>query len=194
MKMICVYCGSNPGRDSRYVEEACSFVREMTVRNIGLVYGGASIGVMGAIADTVLHEGGEVVGVIPQSLVDKEIAHNGLTELKIVGSMHERKALMAELSDGFIALPGGLGTLEEIIEVLTWAQLGFHTKPCGLLNILGYYDGLSSFLNHAVHEQFIKKEHHSMLIIENNPQRLLNQFLAYKSPLQMNKWIQRDGM
>ena len=194
MKKICVYCGSNPGRDSRYVEEACSFVREMTVRNIGLVYGGASIGVMGAIADTVLHEGGEVVGVIPQSLVDKEIAHNGLTELKIVGSMHERKALMAEMSDGFIALPGGLGTLEEIIEVLTWAQLGFHTKPCGLLNILGYYDGLSSFLNHAVHEQFIKKEHHSMLIIENNPQRLLDQFMAYNSPRQMNKWIQRDGM
>lgn len=194
MKKICVYCGSNPGRDSGYVEEACSFVREMTVRKIGLVYGGARIGVMGAIADTVLHEGGEVIGVIPQSLVDKEIAHNGLTELKIVGSMHERKALMAELSDGFIALPGGLGTLEEIIEVLTWAQLGFHTKPCGLLNIHGYYDGLSSFLNHAVHEQFIKKEHHSMLIIENNPQRLLDQFLAYKSPLQMNKWIQRDGM
>ena len=149
---------------------------------------------MGAIAETVLHEGGEVVGVIPQSLVDKEIAHHGLTELKVVGSMHERKALMAELSDGFIALPGGLVTLEEIIEVLTWAQLGFHTKPCGLLNIHGYYEGLSSFLNPAVHEQFIKKEHHSMLIIENNPQRLLDQLWAYKSPLQMNKWVQRDGI
>ncbi len=194
MKKICVYCGSNPGRDPIYIEGACALVREIAARNIGLVYGGASIGIMGAIADTVLHEGGEVVGVIPQSLVDKEIAHHGLTELKVVGSMHERKALMAELSDGFIALPGGLVTLEEIIEVLTWAQLGFHTKPCGLLNIHGYYDGLSSFLNPAVHEQFIKKEHHSMLIIENNPQRLLDQLWAYKSPLQMNKWVQRDGI
>ncbi len=194
MKKICVYCGSNPGRDPIYIEGACALVREIAARNIGLVYGGASIGIMGAIADTVLHEGGEVVGVIPQSLVDKEIAHHGLTELKVVGSMHERKALMAELSDGFIALPGGLVTLEEIIEVLTWAQLGFHTKPCGLLNIHGYYEGLSSFLNPAVHEQFIKKEHHSMLIIENNPQRLLDQLWAYKSPLQMNKWVQRDGI
>ena len=194
MKKICVYCGSNPGRDPIYIEGACALVREIAARNIGLVYGGASIGIMGAIADTVLHEGGEVVGVIPLSLVDKEIAHHGLTELKVVGSMHERKALMAELSDGFIALPGGLVTLEEIIEVLTWAQLGFHTKPCGLLNIHGYYEGLSSFLNPAVHEQFIKKEHHSMLIIENNPQRLLDQLWAYKSPLQMNKWVQRDGI
>ena len=189
MKSICVYCGSNPGRDSRYVEGACSLVREMTVRNIGLVYGGASIGIMGAIADTALQEGGRVTGIIPQSLVDKEIAHKGLSELRIVASMHERKALMADLSDGFIALPGGLGTIEEIIEVLTWAQLGFHAKPCGLLNLGGYYDGLTAFLDHAVHEQFIKKEHHSLLIVDDNQRRLLDRFEAYRSPLQVNKWV-----
>ena len=148
---------------------------------------------MGAIADTALEAGGQVVGVIPQSLVDKEIAHVALTELKIVGSMHERKTLMAELSDGFIALPGGLGTMEEIIEVLTWAQLGFHSKPCALFNLLGYYNGLSIFLDHAVNEQFIKDEHRSLLIIENNPQRLLDRFMAYKSPKQLNKWIKFDA-
>jgi uncharacterized protein (TIGR00730 family) len=194
MKNICLYCGSNPGKDPGYVDGACSLVREIVARNIGIVYGGASVGIMGAIADTALKAGGQVMGVIPQSLVDKEIAHAALTDLKIVGSMHERKALMAELSDGFIALPGGLGTMEEIIEVLTWAQLGFHAKPCALFNLLGFYNGLSTFLDHAVNEQFIKGEHRSLLIIENNPQRLLDHFMAYTSPRQTNKWIKFDAI
>lgn len=194
MKKICIYCGSNPGRDSGYIEGACSLVREMTARNIGLIYGGASVGIMGAIADTALQEGGQVVGVMPQSLVDKEIAHQKLTELRVVGSMHERKALMADLSDGFIALPGGLGTLEEIIEVFTWAQLSFHSKPCALFNLCGYYDGLSVFLDHAVNEQFIKKEHRSLLLIDDNPQRLLDKFEGYKAPPEINKWIVRDEL
>lgn len=145
-----------------------------------------------AIADTALEAGGKITGGIPQCLVDKEIAHTTLTELKVVSSMHERKAFMAELSDGFIALPGGLGTVEEIIEVLTWAQLGFHSKPCALFNLLGFYNGLSTFLDHAVNEQFIKDEHRSLLIIEHNPQRLLDHFMAYKSPDQINKWIKFD--
>lgn len=194
MKNICLYCGSNPGKDPEYIDGARSLVREIVAQNIGIVYGGASIGIMGAVADTALEAGGKVVGVIPQSLVDKEISHTALTELKIVGSMHERKALMAELSDGFIALPGGLGTMEEIIEVLTWAQLGLHSKPCALFNLLGFYNGLSTFLDHAVSEQFIKDEHRSLLIIEHNPQRLLEHFMAYTSPVQINKWIKFDAI
>ena len=145
MKRVCVYCGSSPGIKPEYREAARVLGQELARREIGLVYGGASIGMMGEIADTVLGNGGEVIGVMPQALINKEVSHPGLTELKVVKSMHERKATMADLSDGFIALPGGLGTVEELFEILTWAQLGFHTKPIGLLNVLGYYDSRAGF-------------------------------------------------
>lgn len=192
MKRICVYCGSSPGKRPEYVRSACALADELVKRDIGLVYGGASVGIMGKIADRALAGGGEVIGVIPQALVDKEVAHNGLTELKVVKSMHERKAIMADISDGFIALPGGLGTIEELFEVLTWAQLGFHKKPCALLNVEGYYDSLSTFLDNAVEEQFIKDIHRSMLIIDKTADRLLDQIEAYV-PSIVDKWIERDN-
>ncbi len=191
MEKICVYCGSSPGRTPEYFDCARVLAKELVRRNIGLVYGGASAGIMGELANTVLNSGGEVVGVIPQSLVDKEVAHNDLTELKVVNSMHERKAIMAELSDGFIALPGGLGTIEELFEVLTWSQLGFHKKPCALLNIKQYYNSLSLFLDHAVEEQFIKPIHHEMLLVEEDPYKLLNAMETYIAP-SVDKWIGRE--
>jgi len=162
--------------------------QELVKNDIGLVYGGASVGIMGEIADTVLAEGGEVVGVIPQALVEKEISHKKLTELRVVESMHERKTMMAEISDGFIALPGGLGTLEELFEVLTWSQLGFHKKPCALLNVEGYYDSLLAFLAHAVDEQFIKPVHHEKLLVESSPIELLLAMSRYQPP-SADKWI-----
>jgi uncharacterized protein (TIGR00730 family) len=160
-------------------------------REVCLVYGGASVGIMGEIADTVLAGGGEVIGVIPQALVDKEVSHTGLTELKIVNSMHERKEIMADISDGFIALPGGLGTLEEIFEVLTWAQLGFHHKPCALLNVNGYYDTLTQFLDHAVAEGFVASIHREMLLVEDDPHMLLEIMSTYSAPA-VDKWIGRN--
>jgi len=193
MKTICVYCGSSSGKSPEYRKAARALAKEMVARNISLVYGGADVGLMGEIANTVLAHGGEVTGIIPQSLIDKEVGRQGLTKLHIVDSMHARKALMAELSDGFIALPGGLGTLEELFEVLTWSQLGFHNKPCGLLNIKQYYDGLSQFLDHAVSQQFVKPIHRDMLIKANNPSKLLDQMESYAPP-QVTKWISRDGL
>ncbi len=191
MKKICVYCGSSPGRRPEYIDSAKALARELLARHIGLIYGGASVGIMGEIADTVLAGGGEVIGVIPQSLVDKEVSHSGLTELKIVNSMHERKAVMAEISDGFIALPGGLGTIEELFEVLTWSQLGFHKKPCALLNIKQYYHSLSLFLDHAVKEKFVKPIHREMLLVEEDPAILLDAMKEY-SPPAVDKWIGRN--
>jgi uncharacterized protein (TIGR00730 family) len=182
MKRICVYCGSSPGRDPCYAEAAQELAQALVDRNLGLVYGGAEVGLMGVVADAVLAAGGEVIGVIPRALEAKEVAHKRLTELRTVGSMHERKALMVELSDGFIALPGGLGTLDELFEVLTWAQLGLHGKPCGLLNVLGYYDALTKFLEHAVHEQFVRGSHREMLLVDTNPGHLLERFARYRSP------------
>lgn len=179
MNKVCVYCGSRSGRRPEYSYAARSLAKALTLRGIGLVYGGASVGIMGEIADAVLAGGGEVIGVIPQALVDKEVAHNGLTELKVVGSMHERKQVMMDLSDGFIALPGGLGTQEELFEVLTWSQLDFHKKPCGLLNVEGYYDKLCSFLDHAVDEQFVKTHHREMLLVEDSPEKLLTLMEAF---------------
>ena len=161
---------------------------ELVARNIGLVYGGANVGIMGEIANTVLEGGGDVIGVIPQSLVDKEVSHQGLTELKVVDTMHERKAIMAEISDGFIALPGGLGTLEELFEVLTWSQLGFHKKPCGILNINQFYEKLSLFLDHAVDEEFIKPIHREMILVEDEPKVLLAAMENYRAPA-VDKWI-----
>jgi uncharacterized protein (TIGR00730 family) len=192
MKRLCVYCGSSPGSQPDYVEAAKNLGRALVERNIDLVYGGASVGLMGVLANTVLAEGGYVIGIMPQNLVDKEVAHTGLSELRVVKSMHERKTLMAELSDGFIALPGGLGTLEEIFEVLTWAQLGLHQKPCGLLNICAYYRSLIDFLAHAVSEKFLKEVYHAMLLVEEQPQRLIERFERYKVPA-VGKWVGRTS-
>ncbi len=191
MKKICVYCGSSPGKSPEYIDSARALARELVTRNIGLVYGGASVGIMGEIANCVLAGGGEVVGVIPQSLVDREVSHNGLTELIVVGSMHERKAIMTKMSDGFIALPGGLGTIEELFEVLTWSQLGFHQKPCALLNVKQYYSSLCSFLDNAVEEQFVKSIHSEMLLVENEPSKLLDSMENYTPPV-VDKWIGRN--
>ncbi|MSP39184.1 MAG: TIGR00730 family Rossman fold protein [Deltaproteobacteria bacterium] len=173
---ICVFTGSRHGARGEYAEAATRLGRELVARNYGLVYGGGNVGLMTVIADTVLELCGQVIGVIPDSLVSKEVAHRGLSELRIVQSMHERKALMAELSDGFIAMPGGIGTMEEFFEVLSWAQLGIHAKPCGLLNVAGYYDPLIQFLDHAVEQDFIKPKHRALLVVERAPARLLDCF------------------
>jgi uncharacterized protein (TIGR00730 family) len=175
-RKICVFTGSRHGRSSEHHAAAKRLGRTLSARGYGLVYGGGNVGLMTVIADTVLESGGEVTGVIPDALVSKEVAHRGLSDLRVVGSMHERKALMAELSDGFIAMPGGIGTLEEFFEVLSWAQLGLHEKPCGLLNATGYYDRLIAFLDHAVTEDFIKPKHRALMIVEANPERLLDRF------------------
>jgi uncharacterized protein (TIGR00730 family) len=190
MKRICVYCASSPGSQPDYTEAAGNLAQALVQRNIDLVYGGASVGVMGVLANSVLAAGGHVIGIIPQALVDREVAHSGLSDLRVVPSMHERKMLMAELSDGFIALPGGLGTLEEIFEILTWAQLGLHQKPCGLLNIRDYYRSLIDFLDHAVAEKFIKDAHRAMLLVEEQPRRLLERFERYNAPT-VAKWVDR---
>lgn len=188
---ICIYCGSSPGRLDAYASAACSLAESLVSRNIRLVYGGASIGIMGMVADQVLKLGGQVIGVIPKALAHKEIAHQHLTELHVTQSMHERKMLMAELSDGFIALPGGIGTLEELFEIWTWAQLGFHHKPCGLLNVEGYYDALITFLDHVRAEQFVKEHHHAMLMVETNPDELLERYVNYQPPA-VTHWLGKD--
>ncbi len=192
MKNLCVYCGSSSGRISDYALAARQLAKAMASKGIGLIYGGASVGIMGEIADSVLKEGGNVIGVIPKGLFRKEVAHTGITELREVSSMHERKSLMADLSDGFIALPGGLGTLEEIFEIITWSQLGMHQKPCGLLNVCHYYDKLIGFLDHAVSEQFIKTTHRSTILIDECPDALLEKFEVYKAP-ETAKWIDRKS-
>lgn len=188
MKRICVYCGSNPGRLPQYRAAAAELAAELIKRELGLVYGGASVGVMGELANRMLEGGGEVIGVMPQPLVDKEIAHRGLTDLHVVTTMHERKALMADLADGFIALPGGFGTLEELFEILTWLQLGVHDKPCGLLNTDDYYSKLQAFIEHAVNEEFIKPQYQTLLLIEQTPQALLNAMTRFTPPLRAH-WI-----
>jgi len=188
---ICVYCGSSPGRIEAYGSAGCALAKSLVSRNIRLVFGGAGIGIMGLVADQVLKLGGQAIGVIPKALAHKEVAHKNLTELHVTQSMHERKMLMAELSDGFIALPGGIGTLEELFEIWTWAQLGFHNKPCGLLNVEGYYDSLIGFLDHVLAEQFVKKDHHAMLIVETNPDALLDHYINYQPPA-VRHWVGKD--
>lgn len=188
MQRICIYCGSSPGNNPIYRDVAERLATEMVSRNLGLVYGGASIGIMGVIADAVMAQGGEVIGVIPKVLVEKEVSHMSLTDLRVVNSMHERKSLMAELADGFIALPGGLGTLEELFEILTWAQLGLHQKPCALLNVNGYYDALISFLDQAVAEQFVKPKHRGLLLVEHSPSRVIELLLDYQVTM-VERWI-----
>lgn len=191
MKSVCVFCGSNCGKGAFYTAAAKAMGAAIANRGMKLVYGGAHVGLMGAAADAALAAGGEVVGVIPTALVDLEVAHNGLSELHEVGSMHERKALMADLSDGFIALPGGAGTLEEVFEVWTWGQLGYHRKPVGFLNIAGYFDHLTAFLDHQCEERFMRQEHRRMLIFRTDPRELLDDFERYQPP-QVEKWIADD--
>jgi uncharacterized protein (TIGR00730 family) len=188
---LCVYCGSSPGRLGAYALAAVSLAEALVSRNITLVYGGAGIGIMGLLADNVLQLGGKAIGVIPRALAHKEVAHQNLTELHITQSMHERKMLMAGLADGFIALPGGIGTLEELFEIWTWAQLGFHSKPCGLLNVEGYYDLLIGFLDHAMAEQFVKKHHHGLLLVEETSDALLERFANYQTPA-VTHWVGKN--
>ncbi len=179
---VCVYCGSSPGLDRTYVDAAKDLGRELAVKDIGLIYGGGNVGVMGEIANAVFEAGGEVIGVIPKSLVSKEIANFDITDLLVVPTMHDHKALMIEMADAFIALPGGFGTLEEFFEAVTWGQLGIHNKPCGLLNIDGYYDKLMQFLDHSVEAQFIHRTHRSMVFIEQDLGALLRRFKGYMPP------------
>lgn len=191
IRRVCVYCGSSPGAQPAYAEAARALGTLLAVEGIGLVTGGGRVGLMGAVADAVLAAGGEAVGVIPQALVDREVAHEGLTRLHVVQTMHERKALMADLSDAFVALPGGLGTLEEISEMLTWAQLGIHHKPCGLLNVAGYYAPLVQFLDHAVEERFVRRAHREMITTATDAQALLDGLRAHAPPT-AGKWLDRS--
>lgn len=182
MKRLCVFCGSGTGARPEYLEAAESMGDALLERGIGLVYGGANVGTMGRIASTVLHGGGEVIGVIPASLVKKEVAYEELQDLRIVDTMHERKALMNDLSDGFISLPGGLGTFEELFEALAWGQLGIHSKPSGVLNVQGFYNKMLSFIDHAAEEQFMQKAHRDMILVHDSAEGLLEMFKAYVPP------------
>jgi uncharacterized protein (TIGR00730 family) len=188
LRRVCVFCGSNTGRNPAYRRLAEDLGRSLAARGLGVVYGGGRVGLMGALADAALAAGGEVIGVIPRALMDREIGHRGLTDLRIVGSMHERKALMAELADGFVALPGGIGTLEELFEVWTWAQLGLHGKPCGLLDADGFFRPLVGFLDHLVLTGFVQSAHRGMLHTADTPEALLAAFADYQAPL-VAKWV-----
>jgi uncharacterized protein (TIGR00730 family) len=188
MKRVCVFAGSNSGYQPIYRKIAEALGHALAERHLGLVYGGARIGLMGVLANAVLHSGGHVTGVIPAALVEKEVGHSGLGDLRVVSSMHERKAMMADLADGFIALPGGWGTLDEFFEILTWAQLGIHQKPCGLLNVQGYFDGLLSFVEHSMNEGFVRREYRSMLSVSESAASLLDMLRVQKPP-GVEKWI-----
>lgn len=190
MTRLAVYCGSSPGADPAYAAAARALGREMAARGIGLVFGGGHVGLMGAIADAVLEAGGEVIGVIPEALRDKELAHQGCTELHVVSTMHERKSLMADYAKGFIAMPGGFGTFDEIFEMLTWGQLGYHTRPCGFLNVAGYYDALFAFLDSCVEARFVTRVHCEMIIAATDPAELLDRMAAFQPPDQA-KWLDR---
>jgi hypothetical protein len=182
VKRICVFCGAAEGARPAYAEAARRFGTELVARGFGLVYGGCAVGMMGILADTVLAQGGEVIGVIPERLASRELAHTGLTELLVVGSMHERKATMASLVDGFAVLPGGLGTLDETFEALTWAQLGLHGKPVGALNVEGYWDGLRRLIEHAVRERFVAPQYAELLLFADTPSELLDGLAAWRAP------------
>jgi uncharacterized protein (TIGR00730 family) len=192
MKRICVFCGSSEGSRPEYRVAAGEMAAELVRRNIGLVYGGSNVGLMGIIADAVLRAGGEAQGVIPGHLMAREVGHKGLTKLHVVLSMHERKALMADLSDAFVALPGGFGTLEEFCEVVTWTQLGLHAKPCGILNVMGYYSPLLEMFDHAVEERFLKPENRALVLARDEPADLL-QALEEWRPAHIEKWLDREG-
>ncbi len=185
-----MFCGSNRGAREVYSDAATSLGRLLASQGIGVVYGGGHVGLMGAVADAALAAGGEVIGVIPQALFDKEIAHRGLSELRVVGSMHERKALMADLAEGFIALPGGYGTLDEFCEILTWSQLGIQKKPCGILNVAGFFDSFLNLLDHAVQEGFLSPLHREYVLVQDEPEQLLAAMAAYKMQT-FDKWTDR---
>src|ERR1700684_4101640 len=193
MRSICVFCGSHPGRRPEYLAAAADLGRVLAARGLRVVYGGAHVGLMGALADAVLAAGGGIVGGGPGLLVDAEVAHPGLSDLRVTGSMHERKALMADLSDGFIALPGGLGTLEEFAEIVTWAQLGLHAKPAGLLNLLGYYDELLRFLDHATQERFVRPGDREQILARPSAAEWLAVMGGWTAPRPAGKWIDADG-
>ncbi|HSK70707.1 MAG TPA: TIGR00730 family Rossman fold protein [Pyrinomonadaceae bacterium] len=192
MKRICVFCGSNSGANPIYQETAETVGKFLARENIELVFGGGRVGLMGKIADTVLANGGRVIGIIPESLAIREVAHAGLTELHVVDSMHERKALMAEFSDGFIALPGGFGTFEEFCEIVTWAQLGIHQKPCALLNVDGFYDNLIALFDFSNEQKFIRDEHRKLVLVESEIERLFVLMKEYRAPL-LEKWIDKSS-
>ena len=191
MKRICIFCASSPGNRPEYAAAAEQMAIELVNRKIGLVYGGSKVGLMGVLADAVLGAGGEAVGVIPKNLMEREVGHAGLSKLHVVRSMHERKALMADLSDAFIALPGGFGTLEEFCEVVTWSQLGLHAKPCGILNVLEYYSPLLAMFDHAVEERFLKPENRALVLARASPAELLRALEQWR-PLRVEKWLDRE--
>jgi uncharacterized protein (TIGR00730 family) len=191
VQSLCVFCGSRQGLDPAYTKAARSLGTMLAEANIRLVFGGGHVGLMGVISNAALDAGGDVIGVIPRSLVERELAHAGLTDLRIVGSMHERKALMSDLSEGFITLPGGTGTLEEFFEVLTWAQLGEHEKPCGLLNVAGYYDPLLTVFDQMVNRGFLSEPNRDLVLVESEPERLLQRLESYQPP-KTAKWIDRS--
>jgi uncharacterized protein (TIGR00730 family) len=191
MRRVLVFCGSSPGRLPAYVDAAGALGAELAAQGLGVVYGGAQVGLMGAVADAVLAQGGEVIGVIPRMLVEKEVAHTGLSDLRVVETMHEREALMESLADGVIALPGGFGTLEELFEIVTWAQLGLHSKPVGLLNVAGYWDQLLVFIDHMVAERFVRAEQREALLVADSPAELVARMAAYQ-PVVVDKWIDRS--
>jgi uncharacterized protein (TIGR00730 family) len=192
LSSVCVFCGSNGGADPAYLEAAAEAGRGLAERGLRLVFGGGKVGMMGAIADGALEAGGDVVGVIPRQIFDLEIGHEGVGDLRVVGSMHERKALMAELADAFVALPGGIGTFEELFEVFTWAQLGLHRKPLGLLDVAGYYAPLEAMLDHAVQQRFLRAETRAMLVRDDTLAALLDRFGRWTAP-GLRRWIDRDA-
>jgi uncharacterized protein (TIGR00730 family) len=194
MQRLCVFCGSSPGRRPIHAESARSLGRIMAARGLALVYGGGHVGLMGVLADAVLEAGGEVIGVIPQSMVDKELAHTGISKLHIVGTMHERKALMADLADGFAALPGAFGTADELFEILTWAQLGLHAKPVGILNIDGFFQALLAWLDHAVAEGFLKPKHRRLLQEAEDAEKLVDLLISHRPEPAEGKWLERRGL
>ncbi|MGH7388569.1 MAG: TIGR00730 family Rossman fold protein [Candidatus Rokuibacteriota bacterium] len=189
MKRVCVFAGSSTGARHDYTDAARELARELTRRHLGIVYGGGSVGLMGVLADAALAEGGEVIGVIPRGLATRELAHPALTDMRVVSSMHERKAMMAGLSDGFVALPGGLGTFEETLEMLTWSQLGIHRKAVGLLNAAGYFDGLLGFLRHAVGEGFVRREYLELFVVAGAPAALLDDMAQWRPPAVVRAWL-----
>nr|VFJ63629.1 MAG: hypothetical protein BECKFW1821C_GA0114237_100453 [Candidatus Kentron sp. FW] len=188
MKRICIFAGSDAGMHEEYSLAAKELAREIVHQDLELVYGAGKLGLMGVLADAVLEQGGKVIGIVPEGLTQKEILHDGLTELRIVSSMHERKAQMEKLASGFISLPGGIGTLEETCEMLTWTQLGMHKKPCGLLNIHGYHDHFIAFLDNMVDKEFFRPVHRSLLIVKDNPRQLLDDFKNYRPP-DFKRWM-----
>jgi len=193
LRRVCVFCGSNHGASPAYASAAERVGRELVRRNIGLVYGGGNVGLMGVLADSTLQAGGHVIGVIPEAFMAKEVGHRGLPDLRVVRTMHERKALMVDLADGFIALPGGMGTFEEFFEVLTWAQLGLHSKPCALLNVAGFFDPLLRLLDHSVTERFIREKHRALVVVDPDIGALLNRMAQHRPPRE-HKWIDKENL